>query len=70
MFPFDQVFGRFNAMQAPRQFAEYYSCFSMAVSGRDLEDGDKILLPQSALESLARYSYYLIFQRLHTSITG
>jgi hypothetical protein len=27
----------------------------MAVSGRDLEDGDKILLPQSALEILARF---------------
>jgi hypothetical protein len=44
----------FNSMAVPLQFEECYQCYSMAVSGRDLEDGDKILLPQSALEILAR----------------
>jgi hypothetical protein len=44
----------FNPSSVPQQFEECYQCYSMAVSGRDLEDGDKILLPQSALEILAR----------------
>lgn len=44
----------FNSIGVPQHFEECYRCYSMAVSGRDLEDGDKILLPQSALEMLAR----------------
>jgi hypothetical protein len=49
----------FNPLSGPQQFEECYQCYSMAVSGRDLEDGDKILLPQSALEILARYESFL-----------
>ena len=45
---------QFFGTAIPVQFDELYQCYSMAVSGRDLEDGDKILLPQSALEILAR----------------
>lgn len=48
------MFSFFGQQNLPLQFEEYYHCYSMAVSGRNLEDGDKILLPQSALESLAR----------------
>eukprot|EP00604_Paraphysomonas_vestita_P003186 CAMPEP_0174821238 /NCGR_PEP_ID=MMETSP1107-20130205/6086_1 /TAXON_ID=36770 /ORGANISM="Paraphysomonas vestita, Strain GFlagA" /LENGTH=342 /DNA_ID=CAMNT_0016038041 /DNA_START=117 /DNA_END=1145 /DNA_ORIENTATION=+ len=42
----------------------------MAVSGRDLEDGDKILLPQSALESLARMNveYPMLFKLENNSM--
>ena len=47
--------------QPPLEFEECYHCYSMAVSGRDLEDGDKILLPQSALAVLARLSLLLFF---------
>ncbi len=45
---------QFFGSSGPVQFDELYQCYSMAVIGRDLEDGDKILLPQSALETLAR----------------
>jgi ubiquitin fusion degradation protein 1 len=66
-FQFSQSFGN----QAPRQFEECYSCFSMAVSGReDLESGDKILLPQSALSVLARMNveYPMLFQLSNPSM--
>lgn len=46
-------------------FEEQYHCFSVAVSGRShLEDGDKILLPPSALDTLARMSvaYPMLFE--------
>lgn len=58
-------------MQPPRNFEECYSCFSMAVSGRDdLESGDKILLPQSALATLARMNveYPMLFQLSNPSM--
>jgi ubiquitin fusion degradation protein 1 len=52
--------------QAPQTFEECFSCFSMAVSGRDtsLEEGDKILLPPSALHTLAgmNVDYPMLFQ--------
>jgi hypothetical protein len=51
----------FFGAPANLQFDEIYQCYSMAVSGRDLEDGDKILLPQSALEILARFFILLFF---------
>jgi len=46
------------------RFEEQYHCYSMAVSGRaHLENGDKILLPPSALDTLARMSveYPMLF---------
>lgn len=52
--------------QPPSTFEECFSCFSMAVSGRDtsLEEGDKILLPPSALHTLAgmNVEYPMLFQ--------
>jgi ubiquitin fusion degradation protein 1 len=39
----------------PQIFEESYRCFSMAVGGKtELEGGDKIILPASALDSLTR----------------
>ena len=61
----------FGTQLPPRQFEECYSCFSMAYSGReDLESGDKILLPQSALETLARMNvqYPMLFQLSNSSM--
>lgn len=47
-------------------FEECFSCFSVAVSGRDtsLEEGDKILLPPSALHTLAgmNVEYPMLFK--------
>src|SRR3546814_17425132 len=40
---------------APQRFEQQYNCFSVAFIDRPhLEEGDKILLPQSAFEVLAR----------------
>ena len=37
------------------QFSEYYQCYSSAFADKPgLEEGDKILLPSSALDILAR----------------
>lgn len=43
-------------MGAPTVFEESYRCFSMAVAGKqaELEQGDKIILPASALDALTR----------------
>mmetsp|Transcript_1019 Transcript_1019/g.1297 ORF Transcript_1019/g.1297 Transcript_1019/m.1297 type:complete len:327 (+) Transcript_1019:124-1104(+) len=51
----------------PQSFEENYHCYSMACSGMDkehLEKGDKILLPPSALDTLARLhiEYPMLFQ--------
>lgn len=50
---------------APLQFEVTYSCYSMAFAGRaNLEEGDKILLPPSALDTLARMNvqYPMLFE--------
>jgi len=68
MFPgFQNVFmGGGGFQQQPQTFEECFSCFSMAVSGRDnsLEEGDKILLPPSALHTLAgmNVEYPMLFK--------
>jgi ubiquitin fusion degradation protein 1 len=49
----------------PTRFDRTYSCFSMAMSGKGhLEDGDKILLPASALHELAQMNveYPMLFE--------
>ncbi|CAM9393991.1 unnamed protein product [Heterosigma akashiwo] len=51
----------------PQSFDEHYHCYSMACSGMDkahLEAGDKIILPASALDTLARLhiEYPMLFQ--------
>jgi len=49
----------------PSGWDEQYYCYSMAFSGKShLEDGDKIVLPPSALDSLARMNieYPMLFQ--------
>jgi len=60
-----QQFPHFHrAMSSVMRFEEQYHCYSMAVSGRaHLEEGDKILLPPSALDTLARMSveYPMLF---------
>lgn len=64
------MFHFFGAPAGNLQFEECYQCYSMAVSGRDLEAGDKILLPQSALETLARMNveYPMLFQLRNTNM--
>lgn len=54
-----------SSLMMSRRFEEQYHCYSMAVQGRtNLEEGDKILLPPSALEDLARRSveYPMLFE--------
>lgn len=51
----------------PTRFERAYNCYSVAVSGRgggNLEDGDKILLPPSALHELAQMNvdYPMLFE--------
>lgn len=53
------------AQAGPREFEEQYHVFSMAVIGRaNLEGGDKILMPPSALDTLARMNveWPMLFQ--------
>ena len=48
----------------PQRFEEQYHCMSFAMSGKQLiEESDKILLPASALETLARLNveYPMLF---------
>lgn len=54
-------------MYQPQRFEENYHCYSLACSGMDkshLEGGDKVLLPPSALDTLARLhiEYPMLFQ--------
>ena len=49
----------------PQRFEEQYHCMSFAMSGKQLvEESDKILLPASALETLARLNveYPMLFE--------
>jgi ubiquitin fusion degradation protein 1 len=62
--------GNFGGM--PSRFEEQYHCYSMAYAEKGhLEGGDKILLPQSALDTLARLNvdYPMLF-RLQSSEKG
>ena len=46
------------------EFSNRYQCFSTAVSGRDLPEGDKIILPPSALGRLSQMNveYPMVFE--------
>eukprot|EP00808_Paulinella_micropora_P014581 g50714.t1 len=60
--------GLFGQEFQPREFCEFYTCFPMAFSPKTtthlLEDGDKILLPASALNRLAilKVTYPMMFE--------
>ena len=55
MFNFDQPFLAGQPRGARRPFENYYQCYSMAMVNKShLDDGDKILLPPSALDVLSR----------------
>ena len=58
--------GRGNmTMGGNRRFETQYSCFSAAMAGRTgIDEGDKILLPPSALDVLARMNveYPMLFE--------
>lgn len=63
MFPFHDLLRGMSG--PPLRFDCAYSCFSMAMSGKGhLEDGDKILLPASALHELAQMNveYPMLFE--------
>ena len=47
-----------------------YQCFSCAVSGRDLQEGDKLILPPSALRILSRMKieYPMVFEMKNEAI--
>lgn len=69
-FPFNRGMG-YGGGQMQIRFEEQYQCYSMAVSGRaHLEEGDKILLPPSALDTLARMSveYPMLFELTNPSL--
>lgn len=48
----------------PAQFEAQYNCSSTAAAGRDVDEGDKIFLPPSALDKLARMNveYPMLFE--------
>jgi ubiquitin fusion degradation protein 1 len=50
----------------PTRFESQYNCFSTAVAGRsvNIDDGDKIILPPSALDVIAQMNveYPLLFE--------
>lgn len=56
----------FIGMRGPPQiFETYYNCYSMAVLGRsNIDEGDKIILPPSALDTIAQMDveYPLLFE--------
>ena len=62
-----------NNNRGPQRFEEQYHCYSMACADKGhLEGGDKILLPPSAFDTLARLNieYPMLFRLVHSSSTG
>jgi hypothetical protein len=53
----------------PAFFESQYCCSSTAMAGKDVDDGDKIFLPPSALDKLARMNveYPMLFEVCHMS---
>ncbi len=53
-----------GSRRAPQQFTAQYHCSSTAVAGRDIDEGDKVFLPPSALDRLARMNveYPMLFE--------
>lgn len=63
MFDYDQYMGQMA--RGPRNFENFYQCYSMAIVNKsNLDDGDKILLPPSALDTLSRMNieYPMLFE--------
>ena len=59
------------AMGGNRRFETQYSCFSAAMAGRTgIDEGDKILLPPSALDVLARMNveYPMLFELTNVAL--
>ncbi len=54
----------FGGRGMPAVFESQYNCSSTAVAGRDVEEGDKIFLPPSALDKLSRMNvdYPMLFE--------
>lgn len=52
------------------QFESQYNCTSTAMAGKDMDEGDKIYLPPSALDRLARMNveYPMLFKITNNSI--
>ena len=58
-------------MGGARVFETQYQCFSTAMAGRtNIDEGDKILLPPSALDALARMNveYPMLFELRNDAI--
>ncbi len=53
-----------GATRRPMMFESEYHCQSTAMAGRDVDEGDKIFLPPSALDKLARMNveYPMLFE--------
>lgn len=54
----------------PAQFQSQYNCSSTAMAGKDVDEGDKIFLPPSALDRLARMNveYPMLFEITNNQI--
>lgn len=60
----------FGGRQIPSQFESQYYCSSTAMAGKDVDEGDKIFLPPSALDRLARMNveYPMLFEVTNSQI--
>ena len=60
----------FGGHAMPAQFEAQYCCSSTAMAGKDVDEGDKIFLPPSALDRLARMhvEYPMLFQVTNNQI--
>lgn len=61
----------FGGYNVPTRFEAKYYCRSTALIGRDVDEGDKIILPPSALDKLARMNveYPMLFE-ISCNFTG
>jgi len=55
---------------AMNRFEAQYNCTSTAMAGKDVDEGDKIFLPPSALDRLARMNveYPMLFEVINNRI--
>lgn len=60
----------FGGRGLPAQFESQYNCTSTAMAGKDMDEGDKIYLPPSALDRLARMNveYPMLFELTNNHI--
>lgn len=54
----------------PTEFVSQYVCSSTTMAGKDIQEGDKIFLPPSALDKLARMNveYPMLFEITNESL--